>query len=102
MHGAQFPLTELGDAIAPFTETAALMANLDVVVCCDSAPAHLAGALGLPTWVALPHSPDWRWLLDREDTPWYPTMRLFRQKARGDWAGVSEQISAQMRGLLKR
>ena len=61
------------------------MKNLDLVISADTSPAHLAGALGVPVWVALPFAPDWRWLLDREDSPWYPTMRLFRQKRRGEW-----------------
>ena len=76
-----------------FAETAALIANLDVVISVDTAVAHLAGALGKPTWIMLPAvAPDWRWMLDREDTPWYPTARLFRQKLPGDWTGVIEQV----------
>lgn len=71
-----------------FVDTAALMQSLDLVIASDSAVAHLAGAMGRPTWIALKHVPEWRWLLEREDTPWYPTMRLFRQPARGDWDGV--------------
>ncbi len=73
------------------------MANLDLIVTCDSAPAHLAGALGVPVWVALPHSADWRWLLDRGDSPWYPTMRLFRQSRRGDWHPVFQQMAGELR-----
>ena len=68
------------DQDGAFTDTAAIMQNLDLVVSTDTAVAHLAGALGVPVWVALPFAPDWRWLLDRADSPWYPTMRLFRQK----------------------
>ncbi len=73
------------DRTAAFVDTAAVMLNLDLVVACDSALAHLAGALGVPVWLPLPFIPDWRWLLDREDSPWYPTMKLFRQSRRGDW-----------------
>jgi ADP-heptose:LPS heptosyltransferase len=62
-----------------------LIANLDLVISCDTAVAHLAGALGKPVWLLLPHVPDWRWLLERDDSPWYPTMRLFRQAKAGDW-----------------
>lgn len=69
-----------------FEDTAALIANLDVVVSVDSAVAHLAGALGATVWVLLPKPADWRWMLDRRDTPWYPTMRLIRQEQRGEWA----------------
>jgi len=80
---------ELGD----FADTAALIANLDLVIAADTAVAHLAGALGKPVWVLLPFVPDWRWMLDCPDSPWYPTMRLFRQKSFGDWAGVIEEVS---------
>lgn len=73
-------------------DLAALMANLDLVVTSDTLVAHLAGALGIPTWIALKYAPDWRWLLDREDSPWYPTARLFRQTRVGDWDAVFERI----------
>ena len=86
--------SELDEASGPFMDTAALMQSLDLVITSDTAVAHLAGALGVPVWVALPFVPDWRWLLDRDDSPWYPTMRLFRQTARGDWAGVFQAIQA--------
>jgi hypothetical protein len=75
-------------------DTAAIMRNVDVVITSDTSVPHLDGALGVPVWVALPYVPDWRWLLDRSDSPWYPTMRLFRQKKAGDWAGVFEEIVA--------
>jgi tetratricopeptide (TPR) repeat protein len=88
----RFPITEVGSRLDDFMDTAAVLRNLDLVIACDTAVAHLAGAIGVPVWVALPFAADWRWLLDRSDNPWYPTMRLFRQKQRGDWAGVFEQI----------
>ncbi len=75
-----------------FLDTAAVMEGLDLIVTSDTAIAHLAGALGRPTWVALQYVPDWRWLLDRNDSPWYPTMRLFRQQRLGDWEGVFSEI----------
>ena len=77
-----------------FREMAAVIANLDLMIVSDSAPAHLAGALGRPVWVALRDHPDWRWLTGRSDSPWYPTMRLFRQNSAGDWPGVFEEIAA--------
>ena len=80
-----------------FVDTAAVMKNLDLVITSDMAVAHLAGALGVPVWVALSHSPDWRWLLSRDDSPWYPTMRLFRQEIPGDWASVFRRIAAELR-----
>ncbi|HYH20933.1 MAG TPA: tetratricopeptide repeat protein [Azospirillum sp.] len=86
--------TDLGGAIGDFADTAAIMTNLDVVVSSCTSVAHLAGALGVPVWVALPVAPDWRWLLGREDSPWYPTARLFRQERVGDWAGVARRIAA--------
>ncbi len=78
------------------------MQNLDLVITSDTAPAHLAGALGVATWTALQRVPDWRFLLDREDSPWYPTMRLFRQKIAGDWDGVFEQIAYELERLVAR
>lgn len=77
-----------------FAETAALVAQLDLVICVDTAIAHLAGAMGKPTWLLLPHAPDWRWMLDREDSPWYPGMRLFRQRQPGDWDEVLDRVDA--------
>jgi tetratricopeptide (TPR) repeat protein len=88
----RFPVTELGSRLDDFMDTAAVIMNLDLVITCDTAVAHLAGALGAAVWVALPFVPDWRWLLDRSDSPWYPTMRLFRQRERGNWQGVFEAI----------
>ena len=79
-----------------FIDTAAVMANLDLIVTSDTSIAHLAGALGRPVWVALKYAPDWRWLLDREDSPWYPTMRLFRQTTHGDWAEVIAHIAKEL------
>jgi hypothetical protein len=80
-------------------ETAAIIANLDLVVTSDSMIAHLAGALGRRTFVALRRIPDWRWLLDREDSPFYPTLRLFRQQTEGDWAPVFARITDAVRAL---
>ncbi len=82
-----------------FVDTAAVMKNLDLVITSDSAPAHLAGALGVPVWTILKQVPDWRWLMDRSDSPWYPTMRLFRQHKRGDWKGVVADVCAALTEL---
>jgi tetratricopeptide (TPR) repeat protein len=77
-----------------FAETAALVAQLDLVICVDTAIAHLAGAMGKPVWLLLPFAPDWRWMLERDDSPWYPSMRLFRQRREGDWDEVLERVAA--------
>jgi hypothetical protein len=80
---------------------AAAMCALDLVISVDGMPAHLAGTLGRPTWVLLKHEADWRWMLEREDTPWYPTLRLFRQPRAGDWAAVGQQVAAALRGVAE-
>jgi Flp pilus assembly protein TadD len=83
----------------PFMDTAAIIANLDLVVTIDSAVAHLAGAMAAPVWMALNYSADWRWLLDRDDSIWYPTVRLFRQQRPGDWAGVFQRMADELQKL---
>ena len=85
--------TFLGDHQADLADTAAIIATLDLVITVDTSIAHLAGALGKPVWVLLPFSADWRWLRQRDDSPWYPTARLFRQPALADWAGVVTQVA---------
>ena len=87
-----------GDALEDFTDTAALCDLMDVVISVDTSVAHLAGTLRKPTWVLLPYSPDWRWLLDRDDSPWYPSAKLYRQEKIGNWNGVLEKL---MRDLEK-
>lgn len=87
----------VGDEIAEFSDTAALCVLMDLVISVDTSVAHLAGALGVPVWVLLKAVADWRWLLDREDSPWYPSMRLFRQKTRGDWDSVLRQVEREIK-----
>jgi tetratricopeptide (TPR) repeat protein len=95
-----FPIIDLGTRLdkksGAFMDTAAVMKNLHLVISCDTAIAHLAGALGVPVWLALPYVPDWRWLLEREDSPWYPSMRLFRQTEAVDWNGVFERMALRL------
>jgi Flp pilus assembly protein TadD len=83
-----------------FGDTAAAITQLDLVLCVDTSLGHLAGAMGKPVWVMVPRRPDWRWLEEREDTPWYPTMRLFRQARRGDWPGVVRHVRMEMERLI--
>ena len=87
-------ITDLGAQIGNFMDTAQAIARLDLVIAVDTAVAHLAGALGKPVWLLLPFEAEWRWLLDRADSPWYPTMRLFRQNRQGDWAEVVARVAA--------
>jgi tetratricopeptide (TPR) repeat protein len=95
-------LVDYTEEIKDFADTAALIANLDLVISVDTAAAHLAGALGKPVWTLLPFVPDWRWMLKREDNPWYPTMRLFRQPAPGSWEAVIRNIERDLENLLLR
>jgi predicted O-linked N-acetylglucosamine transferase (SPINDLY family)/ADP-heptose:LPS heptosyltransferase/glycosyltransferase involved in cell wall biosynthesis len=93
-------VTVLSDRLQDFADTAAIIAQLDLVISVDTAVAHLAGAMGKPTWVLLPFSPDWRWMLEREDSPWYPTMRLFRQERIGDWTPLIDRVGNALRDYL--
>jgi hypothetical protein len=92
-------LIDWTDELASFDDTAALVACLDLVVTVDTAVAHLAGALGKPVWLLTPFAPDWRWLLERADSPWYPTMRLFRQRDPRDWGSVVEDVRTDLTRL---
>ncbi|MGZ5037774.1 MAG: tetratricopeptide repeat protein [Usitatibacter sp.] len=89
-------LLRVGGELRDFTDTAALMRALDLVVTVDTSVAHLAGALACPVWILLPHFPDWRWMLGREDSPWYPTARLWRQPVAGDWSPVLAGVRAEL------
>jgi hypothetical protein len=95
--GGRFPVLDLGEELdrdAPFLDTAAILASLDLVITSDTSIAHLAGALGARTWLATSFAPDWRWLLAREDSPWYSSLRSFRQSRLGDWSDVFERMAA--------
>ena len=88
------PITDWSPNLGDFSDTAAALATLDLLITVDTSVAHLAGALGRPVWMLLAFAPDWRWLLQREDSPWYPTLRLFRQPAPGDWQSVVAKLAA--------
>jgi predicted O-linked N-acetylglucosamine transferase (SPINDLY family) len=102
----QLPVLDLAQRLdevnGAFMDTAAVMKSLDLVITSDTATAHLAGALGVPVWLALPFAPDWRWLLDREDSPYYPTMRLFRQPQFGDWPAVFQRMAHELSQVIGR
>jgi hypothetical protein len=89
-------IVPLSDEIADFEDTAAILQIADLLISVDSSPVHLAGALNRPVWVMLPSVPDWRWLLDRTDSPWYPNTRLFRQDVRGNWSDVIARIAREL------
>lgn len=94
---ARNDILHFGNDLKNFADTATLIANLDLVVSVDTSVAHVAGALAKPVWVLLPYIPDWRWLLDRDDTPWYPTARLFRQDETRQWGRVIDRVHACLR-----
>ena len=91
---------DLAADLTNFAETAALMSNLDLIISVDSSPAHLAGALGCPVWTLLPYLPDWRWGMNRDDSPWYPNMRLLRQQKHGDWQAVIERVGQELKAVI--
>jgi ADP-heptose:LPS heptosyltransferase len=82
-----------------FNDTAAIIENLDLIISIDTSIAHLAGAMGKPVWVLLSYTPDWRWLLNKKDNSWYPTMKLFRQKKAGDWDSLFKEVADELRNL---
>ena len=94
-------ITHLGDEIETFSDTAAVISSMDLVISSDTSVVHLAGALGKPIWILLQCVPDWRWLLDREDSPWYPTARLFRQDETRDWDSVIARVRAALHDFVR-
>ena len=94
---AESRVTQIGAELEDFSDTAAVLALCDLVIAVDTAAAHLAGAMGRPVWVLVPFAPDWRWTREGETTPWYPTARLFRQTALGDWDGVIAQVAGELK-----
>jgi ADP-heptose:LPS heptosyltransferase len=98
-----FPVVDAGAMLeargSEFLDTAALLKNLDLVITADTAMGHLAGGLGVPCWIALAHFADWRWFQTRHDSPWYPSVRLFRQQIASDWAGVFAHMVAALAQL---
>ena len=95
-------IVRLSDRIEDFCDTASIMTQMDLVITTCTSTAHLAGALGVPFWVLLHHNPDWRWLRHREDSPWYPTARLFQQNRPGDWEGVLEAVDGALKTLISK
>ena len=96
-----FGVADHSGRLTDWAETAALLSVMDLVIAVDTAVAHLAGALGIPVWLMLPHAPDWRWMLGRDDSPWYAGTRLFRQERPGDWAGVVNRVAAALAAVVQ-
>ena len=92
----------LGEQFIDFTDVAAAIESLDLIISVDTAVLHLAGAMGKPVWALLAFAPDWRWMLEREDSPWYPTMRLFRQHKWGDWETLFQVVAFELRVLIDK
>jgi tetratricopeptide (TPR) repeat protein len=97
----RFTVIDWTDRLSDFADTAALLKSLDLIITSDTANAHLAGALGVPVWVAMPFYADWRWQLNREDSPWYPTMRLFRPRERAGWGEVFQRVADELQKLVR-
>ena len=97
---ANFNIIHLGERFENFADTAGAIANLDLIISVDTAVVHLAGAMGKPVWLLLPFVPDWRWLLDRQDSPWYPTIRIFRQHRYGDWQTALQKVATCLQNLV--
>jgi hypothetical protein len=95
-------VVDVADTLTTFSETAALVSALDLVIGVDTSVSHLAGALGKPLWLLLPYVPDWRWLVGRDDSPWYPTARLFRQDATRVWGPVIASVRAELEQIIAR
>jgi hypothetical protein len=98
---AQPAINDIATEFEDFTDTAAAVQNLDLVISVDTSVLHLAGAMGKPTWALIPFAAEWRWMLQRNDSPWYPTMKLFRQNKWGDWPGVLDRIAENLRLIAK-
>jgi hypothetical protein len=96
----QTDVVDLTQHLTDFIETAALISCLDIVISVDTSVAHLSGALGRPTWILLPYTPDYRWLLDRDESPWYPTVRLFRQSKTRDYGEVLDRVRSELKTLI--
>jgi len=97
---SEIAFRNVGEMFEDFSDTAAAIKHLDLIISIDTSVAHLAGAMGKPVWVLLLRSPDWRWLMDREDSPWYPTMRLFRQSRPGHWDTVIVEMAQALEKLV--
>jgi hypothetical protein len=93
-------ILNLGGELESLADTAALIAHLDLVISVDTSVAHLAGALGRPVWILLPYVPDWRWLLNRDDSPWYPTARLFRQTETREYPSVIDLLRRELEAWI--
>ena len=99
--GLSLVIQDLSPHIRDFADTASMLQGMDLIITVDTSVAHLAGALAKPVWCMLPFAPDWRWQLQRDDSPWYPSMRLFRQTSPGDWGEVFQRVRIALRSFLQ-
>jgi ADP-heptose:LPS heptosyltransferase len=95
-------IVHVGTTLTDFSETAALISLMDMVISVDTAVAHLSAAIGRPTWILLPFTPDWRWMLNRKDSPWYAAARLFRQQRHGDWDEVVTRVLSELSRICRQ
>jgi ADP-heptose:LPS heptosyltransferase len=95
-------VTNISEEFSDFTDTAAAIDNLDLVISVDTSVLHLSGAMAKPTWALIPFAPEWRWMLNRSDSPWYPTMRLFRQSNWNDWDSVFGRVTEELKLMSKK
>ena len=93
-------LIDLGQKFEDFTDTAAAIENMDLTISVDTSIIHLAGAMGKTAWILIPYESDWRWMLNRQDSPWYPTIKLFRQKEYGNWEELFHQVADRVENLI--
>jgi hypothetical protein len=98
---AQYQIIDFHEELEDFTDTAALVINMDIILTVDTSVAHLAAALGMKVWLLIPFAPDWRWLLSAETSPWYPNVRIFRQSKPHDWTGALQKVEQELQALIK-